>query len=528
MKNRLLKFTEFDKFYVHYSPLTPYGVKSKNRCQFFYDIKSLEKHFDIIDAVVSFSADKTQKIDKIEYRLKRIPELPSLENPPLESTELFLVKKFLINFKAVVEILGDEGNKIFRSEFESDNLLNLFLKGGSEEAFHISDIYSEKLKFVRSNIENILSELRELKQARVDEIKKRFGYDFTEKDFLILKNSDIKPCKDLFYIEAFDSCHVVVKPVMTDEYYKLFNKKESFVNTEKKLEQDVLSDLSAQVFKEKFNIERYINYIEKIDTYIANLRTVFKFNMTRPILGGLTEKISVIKGRNIVEEKRCVELKTDYQPLTAAFDKRVSVIHGSNMGGKTVLLKTLGLFQTLVQAGFYVPADSFTTQLFNNVFYIGDHDIEKIKGLSGFGMEIKNFMEAKKEDKGLSLYLMDEFAKTTDSDEAAALINAVIKDFSDNGKTHAFISTHFKGLEKFENTNFYRMKGLDLDEYEKHYKKKHNYTSCERIRLINRFMKYEVVPDDYSCHFSDALKIAEMLGFDSATVKNAVKYLKEN
>jgi DNA mismatch repair ATPase MutS len=525
VKNKLLKFVEFDSFYSNYKPLTPYGINAKNSCRFFKDEILLKSHHDTIDAAVNFIKNKPQNVDKIEYHLKRIPELPLLENPDLDSTGLFLVKKFLMNFKSVFDLLGETEKEVFQCSFESDSLLKEFLKGGVEESFHISDKYCDNLKKIRRDIEKISAELKSAKEKRTFEIKEKFGYDFTMHDFLVVEDSNVSPNKDYFYIEPFDSRHIVIKPVMADGYYALFNEREQMMKVEKELEYGVIKELSQKVIKEKESFERYIAAVEKIDTYIANGKTVLKFNMTRPVIGE-HKGISIINGRNIIEQERCGELGTEYQPLTARFDGWVSVIHGSNMGGKTVLLRTVGLFQTLVQAGFYVPAGKFSAQLFDNIFYIGDHEDKSIKGLSSFAMEIVNFLEAKKGDDGTALYLMDEFAKTTDSDEATALITAVIKDFSDNEKTTAFISTHFKGLPKIENVSFYRMKGLDIDEYEKCYKKEYSYTLIERIRLINSFMKYEVIPDTPDHITSDALKIAEMLGLDSSTVKNAAEYLK--
>ena len=524
MKNKLLKFVEFDSFYSNYKPMTPYGVRSKNSGQFFKDAELLKIHHETIDAAVIFIKNKPEVIDKVEYHLKRIPELPSFESS-LDAAELFLVKKFLINFKSVVKLLEIDDRDTFQCSFESESLLNEFLKGGAEESFHVSDKYCDKLKNIRADIEKISEKLKGVKETRICEIKKKFGYDFSMHDFLVVEDSNVSPDKDYFYIEPFDSRRIVIKPVMSDDYYALFNEREQMVKAEKELERDVMKALSKEVVKEKENFEKYMSAVEKIDTYLANAGTVLKFNMTRPLVND-RPTISVVNGRNVIEQERCCELGTDYQPLTVHFDDRISVVHGSNMGGKTVLLKTIGLFQTLVQAGFYVPADKFSTQLFDNIFYVGDHEDKNIKGLSSFAMEIVNFLDAKKDDTGKSLYLMDEFAKTTDSDEATALISAVIKDFSDNPRTTAFISTHFKGLPEIKNVSFYRMKGLDRDEYEKWYKKEYSYTLIERIRLINSFMKYEVIPDTPDHITSDALKISEMLGLDSTTVKNAAKYLK--
>jgi hypothetical protein len=146
VKNKLLKFTEFDKFYLHYKPLTPYGISAKNRFAVFNDAGELSGHHDTIDVTVKFIKQKPQNVDKIEYHLKRLPELPQIDGSVLDSTELFMVKKFLINFKAVSDLFGETEKEIFKCCFESNDLIKLFLKGGAEESFHIQMHTAKNLK----------------------------------------------------------------------------------------------------------------------------------------------------------------------------------------------------------------------------------------------------------------------------------------------------------------------------------------------------------------------------------------------
>lgn len=77
-------------------------------------------------------------------------------------------------------------------------------------------------------------------------------------------------------------------------------------------------------------------------------------------------------GRFVPCEELCEKLGVDYVPLDAAFDAGATVIFGSNMGGKTVVLKTLAFLQLCAQTGLFVPARRFETRVFRAFHYIGE------------------------------------------------------------------------------------------------------------------------------------------------------------
>lgn len=526
MKKQLFDFMEFSSFYKHYKPLSPFGVAAKNREEIFYDVEVLARKFENIEILIDFVKNSNSKSDKIEYHLKKIPELPSFERNTYDSVDFFQIKKFLINYREIVLLLTDRVKEQLSLYFDSQKLLDIFLKGGNDETFYLSENYSEELRSVRAEIREIDEELQTLKQKRIKEINENFGYDFSFRDFLVIEeNQELKPDKDYFYIEKFDSRHVVVKPVFPDSYFELHKKKDQLTSEELSIETKVLSELSEKIVEEKNNLEKYRLLVETLDTTLAKARLAIKFNMTRPDLLLSDKKISVSKGRYIPQLERCETLETQYHPLSVSFSDRTVVIHGSNMSGKTVLLKSIGFFQILTQMGFYIPADKYSAPVFDQIFYIGENASEKIAGLSGFGLEIHNLMKAREKKGKKSLYLIDEFARTTNSYEAVALISALLKEFTEEKNTFAILSTHFMGLPDLKELSFYKMKGVDYEEYEKYYQKENIYTLLERIQLINSFMLYKVVPDEDKSPSFDAIKIAEILGLDKSTVEHAYRYL---
>ena len=138
-------------------------------------------------------------------------------------------------------------------------------------------------------------------------------------------------------------------------------------------------------------------------------------------------------------------------PVDIFLDREVNVmiISGPNRGGKTVLLKTLGLLSLMAQAGLHIPAlEGSSLPVFKNIMAeIGDdQDIQT--GLSTFSAHIghlKYMMEHADQD---SLVIIDEPGMGTDPDEGAALAMSVLDDLSSKGVLVA-ISTHYNRLKTY-------------------------------------------------------------------------------
>jgi DNA mismatch repair ATPase MutS len=143
-------------------------------------------------------------------------------------------------------------------------------------------------------------------------------------------------------------------------------------------------------------------------------------------------------------------------------------------------------------------------------------------GLSSFGEEIMNLINS--DEQGTTLYIIDEFARTTNSSEGKALYSALLNWFSDNKQIYSFSSTHHEALPLLKNVSYWQMNGLDYEKYKKYYHKDYNSDLNERISLINDFMDYGVYESDKK---RDALKIANILGLNSKILEYAEKYIKK-
>jgi len=194
------------------------------------------------------------------------------------------------------------------------------------------------------------------------------------------------------------------------------------------------------------------------------------------------------------------------------------------MGGKTIVLKTISFLQLCMQSGFFVPAEKYSAPLFLSMHYIGElknqKDVESVEssivnnGLSGFGFEIMQYLQAEKNLENKAFLIFDEFARTTNSLEAEALLSAIVNKITRCTTSKAFFATHFRGIERLASASFLRMKGLIKNRL----KDTNELLLIDRIKSINTAMDFSLEEDgsgDFPC---DAIQVAAHLGLDSELV----------
>lgn len=133
--------------------------------------------------------------------------------------------------------------------------------------------------------------------------------------------------------------------------------------------------------------------------------------------------------------------------FTLGPDKKVLVISGPNTGGKTVLLKAVGLAALMARSGFFLPcAGHATLPFFSKILaQIGDaQNLElSLSSFSGSILQMKEILESAEKD---SLVLVDEILHATDPDEATALSRAILSALQARG-SFAVVTTHLNGLK---------------------------------------------------------------------------------
>lgn len=212
----------------------------------------------------------------------------------------------------------------------------------------------------------------------------------------------------------------------------------------------ILGDLSSQAAVHTSELAADQKIMTTLDFIFAKAKLAMEQNATEPIFN--TEHyIQIRKGRHpLLDKKKAVPINVR---LGKDFD--LLVITGPNTGGKTVSLKTVGLFTLMGQAGLHIPAlDRSELSIFSEVYAdIGDEQsIEQ--SLSTFSSHMTRVVHILQHADADSLCLFDELGAGTDPTEGAALAIAILNYLHDRG-IRTMATTHYSELKIYAlSTNF--------------------------------------------------------------------------
>ncbi len=204
----------------------------------------------------------------------------------------------------------------------------------------------------------------------------------------------------------------------------------------------ILAGLSAQAGEHVHDLLQNQKLMTHLDFVFAKAKLAMDQNATEPIFNK-KHYINIRKGRHpLLPKKKVVPIDIH---LGKDFD--LLIITGPNTGGKTVSLKTVGLFTLMGQAGLHIPAaDRSELSIFEEVYAdIGDEQsIEQ--SLSTFSSHMKTIVHILAHANENSLCLFDELGAGTDPTEGAALAIAILNHLHDRG-IRTMATTHYSELK---------------------------------------------------------------------------------
>ena len=225
---------------------------------------------------------------------------------------------------------------------------------------------------------------------------------------------------------------------------KLNNEIRELEIQEQKEIEAVLASLSNQTAPHIEELQLDMELLAQLDFIFAKAALSHQYRCTAPIFND-KGYINIKDGRHpLLDQKKAVPINVW---LGKDFD--LLIVTGPNTGGKTVSLKTVGLFTLMGQAGLHIPAwEGSELAVFDNVFAdIGDEQsIEQ--SLSTFSAHMTNTVRILSEADSRSLCLFDELGAGTDPTEGAALAIAMLS-FLHNMKCRTMATTHYSELKVF-------------------------------------------------------------------------------
>ena len=212
----------------------------------------------------------------------------------------------------------------------------------------------------------------------------------------------------------------------------------------------ILATLSAQAGEHTAELANNFKILTQLDFIFARANLALDMNASRPLFN-TNREIHIRKGRHpLLDKKQVVPID-----IMLGHDFDLLIVTGPNTGGKTVSLKTVGLFTLMGQSGLHIPAlDRSELAIFTEVYAdIGDEQsIEQ--NLSTFSAHMTNTISILEHADENSLCLFDELGAGTDPTEGAALAIAILKHLHERG-IRTMATTHYSELKVFALTTSY-------------------------------------------------------------------------
>ncbi|NLS44180.1 MAG: endonuclease MutS2 [Firmicutes bacterium] len=315
-----------------------------------------------------------------------------------------------------------------------------------DEYGNVVDNASPELSRIRSQIRTINNRIRDKLDAF---IKSQQSAKYLQEPIITLRSGRfVVPVKQesraavpgIIHDRSASGLTYFIEPMAIVD---LNNDLTSLARKEKEEVEKILKELSHRVGNADSEILQSLTALAAIDLALAKGKLSFDMNAGEPDVIS-TGHLKICKGRHPL-------LSGNVMPVDVELgrDFRTLVITGPNTGGKTVTLKTIGLFALMTMAGLHIPALPGTQlPVFSQVFAdIGDEQsIEQ--SLSTFSSHMSHIIRILKQADSNSLILLDELGAGTDPREGAALSVAILKHLHKLGAFTA-VTTHLSELKTF-------------------------------------------------------------------------------
>ncbi|MBP3821369.1 endonuclease MutS2 [bacterium] len=446
VKEELSKFAKFEQSRNLCLRLVPSDNKEKIKRQIEFT-REAKKILDLAkETPVEFIADvaKIQTHCAISY---------------LDEQELIDLAKTMRSSRLLKRFISDNSEDDF---IIKELALKLFSERETEEK--IFEVFDENLKIKQNatpELKGLYSSLRDTQQNLRDTVNSllnnpnfsKYLQDniYTERDERIVfqviasnKNKipgiihDVSASAKTFYIEPAQIVPLnnkirEIKARIHQECIKILVSLTDLIKThinELAQSEKIMAEIDFHFVKARYAVK-----LQAVEPEIINEKEIYFENMKHPLL--------ISQGCNVVSND--FEIGKTYNSV---------IITGSNTGGKTVTLKTIGLFILMAKSGMFLPCTYAKLYPFKKVFAdIGDSQSIQ-ESLSTFSAHMTNIIEILHQSDEDSFVLLDEICAGTDPVEGAVLAQGILEKLAQKKVTNV-VTTHYGELKALEYSNSY-------------------------------------------------------------------------
>ena len=407
------------------------------------------------------------------------------------------IKNFIKDKEGYAETLSAYGENITSLEFIEDEI-NISIKGSI-----VDSNASKELRKIRNKIDLCEGKIKEklerfIKNPSNKEALQEFFVSERNGKFTVPIKASYKNRVDGTIIETSSKGNTVfIEPNVVSKY----SSELISLKAEESIEEyKILAEITEMIYGKLKEIKINIEVIAEYDMIMAKAKYSKEIGGIKPTLN----EVGYIKIVNGI-----YPLIKNPVPLNFEIGKsyRSLIITGPNAGGKTVVLKTVGLLTLAVQSGFHIEADEGTEiAIFNKIFVdIGD-DQSIENALSTFSSHVKNLSEIIKESNKNTLILFDEIGSGTEPNEGAALAISILEELYKKGCI-TVASTHYGEIKNFSN----------------------NHPDFENAAME---FKLDTLEPLYKLHIgksgdSNALYIAKKMGISDKIIEKTKRYIED-
>ena len=414
------------------------------------------------------------------------------------------------NTQRVISLLGDDANKksintLYQLFSDTKDIENTLL--GLRNSKIMNDIELFEIKLFAFNAKKILEIILQLLDNKLFDCNCEIDFAISDFDEVIKILDPENTCVPTFYI--YSAYSKTLQSLREQELQKKNDHELSVIQVRiLEIEQQIREELSSRLKEYSAKFLNALKTVAYIDLLFAKAEFALQFDMCKPEIATDTTDYKAIFNPEV---KHSLEKSgRRYQCIDIVFGRFPTLITGINMGGKTLMLKTLAVSQLLFQYGFYVPATEAKIAIVDDVMCSFTDEQDQMQGLSSFASEMKRIDEiiSTIDTNQRVLVLIDELARTTNPKEGAAIVSAML-DILREREVSSFITTHYDITTSCRRL---RVKGL---------KDEVMVGNNLNITNIQKAIDYNLIDDVSLGAPNEAIRIAEMLGINKRLIERA-------